>query len=291
MNIKTILVPVSGAISYAALEIAISTARKFGAHLDLLHVKPDPRNMIPYVGEGMSGALIEEVMTAAERDASERATDARSIFEEFVSRREIRLADGSGPTAVGEHGVTASWYEDSGREDEAVALAGRLADLVVVNRPLKQAEVPTATLFEAALFESGQPLLVAPPNPVTDFGRRIVIGWNGSPEAARAVTAGIPFLTRAEKVSVLAIEGWGEGPRSAAGVARRLVWHGIEADVTVVTEVSGTVGEQVLIETGRRDADMIVMGAYTQSRLRQMILGGVTRHVLSTASVPLVMAH
>lgn len=286
MPIKTILVPLSGPISQSPLELAIAAARMFGAHLDLLHVRPDPRNMIPYVGEGMSGALIEEVMVAAERDASDRAVSARAIFEEYILRREIRMAD-----RPGDNGVTASWHEDSGREDEAVALFGRLADLIVVSRPLKQAEVPTSTLFESALFESGQPVLVAPPSPVTEFGRRIMIAWNGSPEAARAVSAAIPFLTRAESVSVLSVETWGEGARSAEGVARRLRWHGVTADVTVLGEVSGTVGEQVILEASSRSADLVVMGAYTQSRLRQMILGGVTRHVLSTATVPLVMAH
>ncbi len=286
MSIKVILVPVTGSVSRAPLEAAMLVADRFGAHLDLLHVRPDPRNMIPFVGEGMSGALIEEVMTVAEREAADRAIGARAIFENFVVGRGTRLADR--PSG---DGVTASWHEDAGRDDEAIALHGRLVDLIVVSRPLKEAEVPTATVFEAALFESGQPLLVIPPDPPTRIGRRIMIAWNGSPEATRAVTAGLPFLAEAEAVSVVSVVSWGEGPRSAEGVARRLAWHGITADVTVVTEVSGTVGEQVLIEADRREADLIVMGAYTQSRLRQMILGGVTRHVLSTSTVPLLMAH
>lgn len=286
MSIKVILVPVSGATSRSPLELAVATGRKFGAHLDLLHVRPDPRNMIPYVGEGMSGALIEEVMTAAEREAGDRAVTARALFERYVTREGIRL-DG----VPGESGVSASWREDAGREDEAVAVNGRFADLIVVSRPLREAEVPTATLFEAALFEAGQPLLVAPPEPVAGFGRRIMIGWNGSMEAARAVTAGLPFLKRAETVWVVSVAGWGEGPRGVEAVARRLAWHGVQAEAAVAKEVSGTVGEQVLAEATRREADMIVMGAYTQSRLRQMILGGVTRHVLSAATVPLLMAH
>ena len=286
MTIKTLLVPISGATSTSPLETAILAARKFGAHLELLHVKPDPRNMIPYVGEGMSGPLIEEVMSLAERDAADRAVSARAIVEQFISRREIRFADE--PSG---NDVTASWHEDSGREDEGISAFGRLADMIVVSRPLQEGDVHTSTLFEAALFESGQPLLVAPPAPVGDLGRRVMIAWNGSPEAARAVSAGLPFLAAAESVSIVAVTTWGEGARSAEGVARRLSWHGIKADVTVVKEVPGTVGEQVLLEADRRRADLIVMGAYTQSRLRQMILGGVTRHVISTATIPLVMAH
>ena len=188
-------------------------------------------------------------------------------------------------------GLSAHWREESGREDESVARFGRTADLVVVSRPVKEAEVPTSTVFEAALFESGQPLLVAPPQPVSIIGQRVMIAWNGSPEAARAVTHGIPFLRGAEHVHILSVVSWGEGPTSVAGVARRLGWHGIRATVETIDEPVGTVGETVVAEAGRFGADLIVMGAYTQSRLRQMILGGLRRHLLSTASVPLLMAH
>ena len=287
MAIKTILVPLSsGEISRSALEAAFVVARRFDAHMEVLHVRPDPRNMIPYVGEGMSGALIEEVMLAADREAGDRAASARAMVRDDVDRHGIPAA--SAPAAPG---VSAWWREDAGREDEAVAKYGRLADLVVVSRPLREAEVPTSTIFEAALFECGQPLLVAPPRPVGDFGHDIMIAWNGSPEAARAVSAAIPFLGMANRIRVLSVAGWGEGLFSLQGIADRLAWHGVQAEVKAVTEFAGTIGETVLSEAEAFGADLIVMGAYTQSRLQQMILGGVTRHVLSTASVPLVMAH
>jgi len=287
MQYRTILVPLSGGdIGRSPLEAAFAVARQFEAHVEVLHVRPDPRNMIPYVGEGMSGALIEEVMGAAEREAGERADSAHHTFEEIVTREGVQIrAEPDGP------GLSAHWREESGREDESVARFGRTADLVVVSRPVKEAEVPTSTVFEAALFESGQPLLVAPPQPVSIIGQRVMIAWNGSPEAARAVTHGIPFLRGAEHVHILSVVSWGEGPTSVAGVARRLGWHGIRATVETIDEPVGTVGETVVAEAGRFGADLIVMGAYTQSRLRQMILGGVTRHLLSTASVPLLMAH
>lgn len=286
MSIKTLLVPVTSVdISTSPLEAAYLVAEMFDAHIDVLHVRPDPRNMIPYVGEGMSGALIEEVMGAAEREAGDRAVTVHQVFERFVGRHGLRLSNVPVP------GISASWHEDTGREDEAVAMFGRMADMVVVNRPLRAAEVPTATIFEAALFECGQPLLVAPPNPVERLGHNIMIAWNGSPEAARAVSAALPFLTRAKTVSIVTASGWAEGALNIEAAARRLAWHGVEADVKSISQFAGTVGEIVLAEAAERNADMIVMGAYTQSRLRQMILGGVTRHVLSTATVPLVMAH
>ena len=288
MAIKTILVPVSsGTISRSPLNLAFMAASKFQAHVDVLHVRPDPRNMIPYVGEGMSGALIEEVMGAADREAGDRAMAVHTLFNEYVTARGVRL------TAVPQlgAGVTASWIEDAGRDDEAVARYGRLTDLVVVNRPLKEAEVPTTTVFEAALFETGQPLLVAPPEPVADFGHNIMIAWNGSLEATGAVSSAIPFLIQAKTVSIMAATAWGEGMLSVEGVAHRLSWHGVHVDVTTIGEPERPVGEIVLAEAASRGADMIVMGAYTQSRLRRMILGGVTRHVLSNATVPLLMSH
>jgi nucleotide-binding universal stress UspA family protein len=288
VSIKTILVPVnSGTISRSPLDLAFMTAAKFQAHVDVLHVRPDPRNMIPYVGEGMSGALIEEVMGAADREAGDRANAVHTLFNEYLTSRGVHLA--SVPQAGA--GVTASWIEDAGRDDEAVTRYGRLTDLIVVNRPLKEAEVPTTTVFEAALFETGQPLLVAPPDPVADFGENIMIAWNGSPEATGAVSAAIPFLTRAKRVSIMSATAWGEGMLSVEGVAHRLSWHGVQVDVKTIGAPDRPVGEIVLAEAASRGADMIVMGAYTQSRLRQMILGGVTRHVLSYATIPLLMSH
>lgn len=287
MPYKTILVPLSGGeIGRSPLEAAFAVGRMFESHVEVLHVRPDPRNMIPYVGEGMSGALIEEVMGAAEREAGERADSAHHTFEEIVAREGVPIAaEPDGP------GISAHWREEAGREDEAVARFGRLVDLVVVSRPLKEAEVPTSTVFEAALFESGQPLLVAPPEPVAGMGRRVMVAWNGSPEAARALTHGLPFLKLAEQVHVLSVAHWGEGSASVEGVAQRLAWHGVRASIETITEPKGSVGEAVVAEAARFGADLIVMGAYTQSRLRQMILGGVTRHLLSTATVPLLMAH
>jgi nucleotide-binding universal stress UspA family protein len=286
MTIKTILVPlISVEISRSPLDAAIHVARTFDAHIEVLHVRPDPRTMIPYVGEGMSGALIEEIMGAAEKESGDRAVTVHELFNSAIADHHVLLANEPQP------GVTASWIEDSGREDELVATLGRLVDLVVVSRPLKEAEVPTSTIFEAALFESGQALLVAPPDPVGEFGRRVMIAWNGSPEAARAVTSAMPFISRAEHVSIITASGWSEGAGSVEGLVRRLQWSGIQPDLKVATTFSGTIGEVVLEEAATNNADLIVMGAYTQSRLRQMMLGGVTRHVLSNTTIPLVMAH
>ena len=287
MGPKTILVPfISEAASHAALELACGAAGMFDSHLDVLYLKPDARTMIPYVGEGMSGALVEDVLVTAERDAVDRSIGARALFGAHLARHglyEAQMPNGPGPSA--------SWREVTGREDEVVAIAGRTADLIAVSRPVDALDGPPSALFETALFETGQAVLVAPPVPVAAFGRRILIAWNGSPEAAGAVSAAMPFLHRADDVSILAVSGWSEGILSVEALARRLLWRGIGADVETMREFTGSIGENVMAAAARRGADMIVMGAYTHGRLRQLILGGVTRHVLATAPIPLLMAH
>lgn len=287
MGPKTILVPfISEAASRSALDAACIAAGMFGSHLDVLHLKPDARTMIPYVGEGMSGALVEDVIATAEREAGDRSIGARALFASQLARHGLYEAQmPNGP------GASASWREETGREDEIVAIAGRTADLIAVSRPVADPDGPPSTLFETALFGTGQAILVAPPVPVAGFGKRILIAWNGSQEAAGAVSAAMPFLLAAEQVSILAVSGWSEGLRSVEALARRLLWHGVGADVETMREFSGTIGENVIATAAHRGADMIVMGAYTHGRLRQMILGGVTRHVLATASIPLLMSH
>jgi nucleotide-binding universal stress UspA family protein len=166
-----------------------------------------------------------------------------------------------------------------------------LADLVVVSRPGSDADAAASTILEAALFDTGQPLMLAPPRSVGEVGSNILIGWNGSPESARAVSAAIPFLREAKGVTILSASGWFEGMLSVEALANRLAWHGVQADVTTIADPGDPVGEIVLSEVANRNVDLLVMGAYTQSRLRQMILGGVTRHVLGNSMVPVIMAH
>lgn len=283
---KTILVPfLSPGASGGALDLACRTAVRFDAHLDVLHLRPDARTMIPYVGEGMSGALVEDVLSSAEQEAARRSAEARTAFASAIERYGLTRSDT--PAASG---ATASWREEVGREDDAIAVAGRTADLIAVSRPVPAPDGPPSTLFETALFDTGQPLLVAPPQAVERFGDTILVAWNGSSEAAGAVTAALPFLQQAQRVTILSIAGWIDGVRSAPAVASRLSWHGIDADLEILHDYSGTIGETVIATAMRREADLIVMGAYTHSRLRQMILGGVTRHVLSSAEIPLLMS-
>jgi nucleotide-binding universal stress UspA family protein len=281
--IKTILACVGAPESAAAtLALALKTAAVLEAHLEVLHVRIDAASAVPLVGEGMSGAMIEEMISIAETQASERAKKVRASFDDACNTAEIPL------TALPAPGVTAHWREETGREEEVLATAGRLSDLLIMPRPVADSDNSSLMSVNAALMESGRPMLLAPPVPPESLGKHVAILWNGSAEAARAVSAALPFLTKAETVSVFsARESAGMVPEELAGY---LAWHGIKARVQTFAPAA-QVGNGLLAEVKAAGADMVVMGAYTHSRLRQLILGGVTRHVLQTASMPVLLSH
>ncbi len=286
---KTILVPVGDAESgVASLEVALRVAAAFAGHVVGLHVRVDPATAVPLVGEGMSGAMVEEMMAAAEKQAASRAEAARRAFEDTCARHGVPQA-AVPPVA----GFSAEWVDVVGREEEVVAWRGRLSDLLVMARPRDAGESRATMTTNAALMESGRPLLLAPPEPPAGLGRTVAIAWNGSAEAGRAVTMAMPLLARAEAVSILAVvEDEHSDGAPAADLAAYLAWHGIEARCDKLTVAPHAhAGEALMAECVDLGADLVVMGAYTHSRLRQLILGGVTRYVLHHAPLPCLLCH
>jgi nucleotide-binding universal stress UspA family protein len=273
MTIKTILALADGgSATHATLQAAVAVARRFSAKLDVLHVRADVETMVPVIGEGMSGAMVEQMMSAMAQTVETRAAKAKAAYQEFCA--------GAGLPAV--------WRESAGRETDIVANAGRLVDLIVIGKPDAETETPLAATLDAALFDTGRPVLVAPA--ATTVGDRIVIAWNGSAQAARVVAAALPFLSAAKQVTVVTVGEIGRSA-SAADLVGYLGEHGIRAVHESLTAEHGKTGATLLSYAGRTQADLLVMGAYGHSRLREMILGGATRDVLATTTVPLLMAH
>lgn len=289
MAVRIILAPVAGNDSDAAvLEAAVTLARQFKAHIEVLHAKGDPRDAVPFLGEGASGALIEQIMEAAQRDASEHATKARRQFDTWREKAGLVLAE-----RPGTDGPSAGWREEVGAEDRWVAKRGRLADLIVVPQPTKQETVGTTIEFEASLLDTGRPVLVVP-NALTAgamLGGPALIAWNGSVESARAVAAAVPLLKLATSVVVLTQAEGGPASADAPAMADYLAWHGIKASPVTCEARQTGLGAQLLAEADQRKATLLVMGAYTHSRVRQMVFGGVTKHVLANVRIPTLMAH
>jgi len=287
MRIRTLLVPVDGSeATTTALDASMRVAHELSAHVDALHVRTDAKSAVPLLGEGMSGAMIEEMIDLAEREATARAERAYKSFEKLVETHKLPIVE-QGPSP---DGGSICWVDEAGREDEITAHRGRLADLTVVPRPTADSDLGLTMILNAAVFESGGPVLVVPPNGMDTVAKRIAVFWNGSAEAARAVATAMAFVERAEMVSVFTLGS----DKTPAGVGeelkRFLGWHDVKAETRVLELETGRSPSQTLLEqAGTYGADLLVMGAYTRGRFRQLILGGVTRHVLEHATLPVLM--
>jgi nucleotide-binding universal stress UspA family protein len=286
MPIRKLLLPLTGTeAGEAALATAVLVARMWNAHISALHVRVDSRDVAPLAGEGLSGAMIEEMMSATEKESAERAGAVRALFDRFVTANDIRVTG----ARYGSDHATASFASVVGREDDLVAQLARLADLTVVPHPEAGEDTSSTDALHAVLFDSGRPVLVAPHHSPASIGTRICIGWNGTAESASAVLSVLPWAQRAQAVRVLTSEEYQRRGPAAADLVNYLALHGIQAETATFRPVDREVGAGLLAAAREFGADLIAMGAYSHSRLRQLILGGVTRHVLEYSDVPVMM--
>jgi len=289
MDIRSILVPTDGSEAASpVMEAALTLGRDLAAHVEVLIVRPDPKDTIPLLGEGMSVAMIEDMIQIAEKEGRERASRGRRVFDDLVKKLSIAVRDK--PDAKG---ASAHWGEEVGRDDEVTARRGRLADLMVVARPTATSDVSSTMTLNAALFDTGRPVLVVPPGG-RKIGSNIAVSWNGSAESARAVSSALPLLKRAAKVTVFTAATPKIPSVRAQDLAAYLQWHGVESEAhTLDTKTSDrqAIAVALLAALTEGNVDLLVMGAYTHSRMRQLILGGFTRHVLENAAIPVLMAH
>jgi nucleotide-binding universal stress UspA family protein len=286
MPIRKLLLPLTGtAAGEAALTTALMIARHWNAHVTALHVRVDSRDVAPLAGEGLSGAMIEEMMSATERESSDRAHAVRSMFERFVTRQDVAVQEAH-PNAG--H-ATASFAAVTGREEDIVAQQARLADLTVVPHPDSGEDVSSSDALHAVLFDSGRPVLISPHAAPPTIGARVCLAWNGTAESASSVQGAMPWMQRAEAVRILSAEGYQRRGPAAPELAAYLALHDVRADIVMFRSIGNSVGAGLLAAAAEFGCDLLSMGAYSHSRLRQLILGGVTRHVLENANLPVMM--
>jgi nucleotide-binding universal stress UspA family protein len=279
---KTILIPIEDHDAMpAVLEGARLIARTFDSYMEGFAVRPS----------AASYASIEPVSSLAISAAydPEAASHARDVFETFMKNNEVPA--GTGEPATYSYG----WPRTDSAEDFLIGSLGRVFDLIVLGRPGPSAENPRAAPLEAALFEAGRPVLIMPSSMPTTIGRNVLVSWNRSTEQAHTNAFALPLLRLADKVTVLTVDGGATAGPSGEDAARHLRQNGVKATALTIKRgdrVSGeAVGEITLEHADKLGCDLLVKCAYTQSRLRQMIFGGATRHVLTRATLPVMMAH
>jgi len=280
---KTILVPFQDDdVAETALENAHLIGRRFSSYIEGLFVLPQPQII---AGEGI--ALPGVYLTQMAEDGRKLAAEARERFTRFMNDHQVAFRDIS---EVGDE-PSAGWREVEGLESQVVGDYGRLFDLIVIGRTAKYYAGDWNIICEAALFESGRPVLVGGTGPPSALGENMVIAWNGSTETARTIALAMPLLGQAREVTVLTVEGVTVPGPSGEDVAKHLARNGIPARAVTAEPKGRGDGEAILEEAQALGADLLVKGAYTHTRLRQMIFGGATRHILSNAQMPVLMAH
>lgn len=279
MAYKTLLTIVTDPKAAATqIDTAVAVARRRDAHLDVLCLGVD-RTQTGYYYAGATAFVQQETMDRAQDDARNAETAVRARLEAEDIRWGVDAVVsqiGAMPTVVGQR--------------------ARFADLVVMGRPYGEGRGPEIeAAVEAALFEGQVPVAIVPDGYNGDMpAKRVVIAWNQSHEAMRAVRAALPVLKSADLVDITVIDPPAHGPeRSDPGgqLSQMLARHGVHAEVSVLAKTMPRVSDVLNRHISDSEADAVVMGAYGHSRFREAILGGATRHMLEMAEVPVIMAH
>ena len=277
---KTALVPIEQHETLGAiLETAFLFAKRYDAYLEGLPAWP---TFASFVAVDPMGAAAIPPDTG---DDEELVRKARAEFESFMQDHGVPRA---GPKISG---LSYGWADGEPASDGTVASHGRIFDLTIVGRPTSTSPSPRMSTLEAALFESGRPILIAPPNAPEDLGQSVMIAWNGSTETARATAFSMPILTKAERVVVLTVEGGTVPGPSGQALTDMLIANGIPAEEKTVPAGNEAIGAAMLSNASALGCDLVIKGAYTQSRVRQMIFGGATSHILWSTELPVFMAN
>ncbi len=261
----------------------IALAHAQDAHFEVLCLGVD-RSQTGYYYAGANAMVMQETLARAQEEATAIEDTAKSLLK------------GNGVRWSTESGV--AQIADLGRH---VAAHARFADLVILPKPYGKDRdaVELEPTIEAAMFQGQAPVLMVPeasgatPNPVST-PKSVLVAWNESPEALRAIRAALPFLQAAEVVHIVIIDPPAHGPnRSDPGglISQFLARHGVNVEIEILSKTLPRVSEVLLRHATDTSSEMIVMGAYGHSRFREAILGGATRNMLESADIPVLMAH
>jgi nucleotide-binding universal stress UspA family protein len=277
MALKDILVHVDdGKACEARLETAVNMANAHEAHLIGLYVRATP-----YLPELASADLLEQFIKIQAKAMDESVEKAETLFGEMTGR----------------NGISAEWRSVEGDAVEQLAVHGRYVDLVVIGQhdPDDNA-TPSVDIADLLVLRIGRSVMVVPyAGRYPTVGSTMLVAWDAGRQASRAVNDALPFLERANKVNVLAINpeqgSAGHGEIPCADICQHLARHGAKVEALTATAHDMEVGDILLSRASDLGADLLVMGAYGHRRLRELVMGGATRHLLAHMTLPVLMSH
>ena len=257
-------------------EFAISIAEKYSAHVLGLAFAYEP--VIP---GAVMGGIPAEFIESQRSEANDKAKAAIARFEAGARRAGVSF----------EHRILNASLSGAA---EQLGRLGRRFDLVVVGQPEREESVPEEVIDEAALFESGRPVIFVP---FIQKGGikldRVMMCWDGSRAATRAISDSLPLVNRAKQIEVVIVANGPakSGELPGADLGAHLARHNLKVDVKRITSPDIDVASTILSYAADSSADLIVMGGYGHSRLREFVLGGATRGMLESMTVPVLMSH
>ncbi|HCX86496.1 MAG TPA: hypothetical protein DG761_00565 [Gammaproteobacteria bacterium] len=280
-GLRTILVPFNNTQpNAAAIDAAKRIAEAEGAYIEGAY----SRQVLPIIaGEGIT--LPGDYLAAFEEEGRQQAALAREAFESLIAERGIPLS------SLESEGLRAGWTEMMGTGPEGLGEYARAFGISVLHRDLASGDMDWKSTAEALLFESGRPLLLVSDDIPESIGKRILVAWNGSTETARALSAARPLLARSEAVQVLSVDGGMVSGPDVDLITAHLRASGFHAQAKKADSGGTTIGQVIVSEATEFGADLIIKGAFTHSRLRQLVFGGATSEIFNHAVCPVIMCH
>lgn len=285
---RVILVPVADRPECkVALGVACNLASRLSANIVGCHVRPhrEESGRSATTGFRLVADDAGPSVSKTTKDTDLRTEAAQVLFTSLAEKHGFVLRRSPKPGAKS----IAIWQEMVGTPAKILSIVGPVADLSVVSRPKRKKGGPGRAFLLAALLQSAKPVLVLPERGVSALGKRILIAWNQSIQAARAVAAAVPVLAQAEEVNIIT-----SGPENRTGPKTRAVQHYL-AHWGIAAERIATKGKDPAaeIEAAYRDvnADLLVTGAYSRGRIREIIFGGVTEHMIFDTNIPVFALH
>jgi nucleotide-binding universal stress UspA family protein len=287
MGIKSILILFSGEHQeFAALSTAFTLARSCDAHVKCLHVSPETQDII-YPDLEIGLPLTIDITQEYAQINKERLEKARAAVKKQAAAANIPLH----PTRLPLHHASVSFVHKVGAIDKVTAQMGKFADLIIMGRTIRTVSADYEAAVIAALFDTGRPVLFIPPQAPSPIDNIVAVAWNESKEATRAIAAAMSFLKRSERICILTSKERGKAAYDTHQLNEYLSLHGLEAMPIAVGHEQYSIGLALMNRAKNLHVTMLVMGAFSHTRLQEMVVGGVTRFMLDYAEIPVLMVH
>lgn len=270
-----------------ASKAATLIAKRLGASVEGLSIRIDPSELMFRLGEGVAASSVDEIIKAAEKNSDEAAGRGRVSLETAAKAAGLQFF--SGPPDTASSGVYA--HEVQGPTIDVLTLEMKLTDLAVFGEPGDKAPLDLSVRIEHVMMQLRRPVLLARGTIAPTLGEKMLVPFNGTLEACTALSYAMPIIVKAKSVEILHLAEHAAANRIAANAQRYIRQHGGSAIITEQAPGGKGIGEDIAARANAIGADLIVMGAYGRSRLRELVLGGATRHMIQHSPVPVFLAH